>query len=153
MRSRLALIELMVAAASLLGCHRAPELNVMHMESVCDSVPPPVRPGERIGAAIPTDVRAVPDSAIAVGTVMEMSTGRTLAGAAVTLRRDSAAGSAVARVYTNPSGGFRIASAPGTYALTVRLIGRPPTHQAVTLRAGLVDTLRLEMRYMRCLGY
>ena len=149
-------VLLVVAAASLLACRREPELNVMGMEPLCDTVPPPVQPGEKLGAVVPVGVSAKPDSAVLVGTVSETITGRLVAGATVMLTRgkDSTSfASSVAVVNTNPSGGFVLSTLPGSYTITTRIIGRPPLYQRITLHAGMVATVRLEMRYRICHGY
>jgi hypothetical protein len=147
---------LAAATATLAGCHRDPEWNVMNMEAVCDTVPPPVRPGENLRAVVPTDVHSARDSAVVVGTVTEVITGRVIAGAAVILTRGadtSSLAQRVATVRTNSSGGFVVSVAPGAYTFTPRVIGQLPVRQSLTLRAGEVDTLRLEMRYLSCHGY
>ena len=156
MRLSIALLGF-VAACTSVGTRNEPEFNVMNSPPVCDSVPPPVKPGEQLGATMPADVRAARDSAVVVGTLTEVITGRTLGGAGVALLRDTSVASsptaAVVRVPTDASGGFVLTAMPGTYTLDVRRIGGVPLQQSLTLRAGVVDTLRLEMSYLHCVGY
>lgn len=156
MRPSIALLAFTAACANSGRGPGHPELNVMNAPPVCDSVPPPARPGEQLGATVPEGVSAVPDSAMVVGTLTEVATARTLGAARLSLLRDTAFTSLAAplsRAYTNAAGGFVLRGMPGTYTLDVRRIGGAPLRRQISLRAGVVDTLRLEMGYLHCLGY
>ncbi len=129
----------------------------MSMPAVCDSMPPPLREGEPVGATLPSDVRPSPDSGTAIGTVTEVESGRTMQGAGVVLSSLPASDSARRPrrgTYTSRAGGFEVRSLmPGVYRLRVSRIGMLPHERQVDVRAGAIDTFVVRLRPWRCSGY
>jgi hypothetical protein len=149
-----AAIGLFVAAA----CARPmQEWDVMSMPAVCDSVPRPVRPGEPLGATLPTGERASADSGTVVGMVTEAGTGRTMHGATAALLVSQSSDSSwqtVRRVATTSTGGFAIRSVvPGQFRLRVTRIGQRPHEQPLDVRAGAIDTVVVALGALRCSSY
>jgi len=139
------------------GCARAAQYDVMSAQGVCDTLPPPLRPGERVGGRLPTATRPALDSAVVVGTVLEAGSGRPLSGARIGLLATTAPTwpyEPLARALTNDEAGFVIvAPRPGRYSLVAHRIGYPPARLDVALAAGKVTTVRLKMQYRYCPGY
>jgi hypothetical protein len=82
-------VILLAAAATLgdlAGCAKPQPLDVMMAPAVCDSVPPPVTPGERVGGELPPGIAAPADSGVVLGVVQQARTGRPLQAASVLLR-------------------------------------------------------------------
>jgi hypothetical protein len=141
----------------MVGCARPPQYDVMSAEVICDTLPPPLRPGERVGGMLPSAPRPGLDSVVVVGTVLEAGSGRPLSGGSVGLLATSAPDppdQPIARAVTNNGAGFVIvAPGPGRYSLVAHRIGYPPARLEVALAAGQVTTVRLEMQYRYCPGY
>ena len=139
------------------ACARSQEYNVMHMEAACDSVPPPLRPGEQIGGTLPAARQPGLDSVLVIGTLVEAKSGRPLLGGSISLHDSSEPinqNRPTAGAQVNGAAGFElVAPKPGRYSLIARRIGYSPTTLSVSLRAGIVDTVRAELRYYHCLGY
>jgi hypothetical protein len=139
------------------GCARPPQYDVMSAQVVCDTLAPPLRPGERVGGLLPTAPQPGLDSIVVIGTVLEAGSGRPLPGASIGLLATSAPDrpdQPVARAVTNTEAGFVIvAPRPGRYSLVAHRIGHPPARLDVALTAGQVTTVRLEMQYRYCPGY
>jgi hypothetical protein len=148
------------ALASVLllqGCAHAPQYDVMSAPAICDSLPTPLRPGERVGGTLPTARRPGLDSVLVIGTVLEVGSGRSLSGASISLFATTGPDridKPITRAVTNVDAGFLIvAPRPGRYSLVAHLIGHHPAKQEVVLRTGEMDTVRLEMHYINCIGY
>src|SRR5437763_7603763 len=125
-----AVISASVAALGhLSGCSRPQPPNIMIATATCDSVPPPLRSGERVGGELPPGVLAIADNGAVVGVVLQARTGRPLQGASVWLGPvgTRVASTPVGRALSNPAGGFALRSVrPGTYTLRTMLIGHFP---------------------------
>jgi hypothetical protein len=136
---------------------REPEsVNIMMEPPVCDSVPPPLAPGERVGGKLPSGIAPTPESGTVIGVVLQARTMRPLPGVTLSFRPvGSAVGSTpVARAISNTAGAFSMTSVPpATYTLRGTIISYPPLERSVTVRTGAVDTVRVEMTYMHCVGY
>jgi len=138
------LIALVVAAS----CTKPRVTSVVKTQAMCDATPPKVTVVQ--AAQIPTISAGVDRGAIA-GTVVEAGTGQPLVAVAGLYRPDSpAVGSDLA--LSDSLGRFVIRAAPGTYVLRLRLIGHRVGERRVELRAGVVDTVRVEMRSVTCVG-
>ena len=128
----------------------------MSSTAVCDSIPIPLRPGEPLGATLPPNVLAHPDSGVVIGTVTETGSNRTLSGAVVLFRAMPPADSLRRprrAVYTSRGGGFEArALAPGGYRLRVSRIGALPYEREIDVRAGVIDTFVVQLRPWRCVG-
>jgi hypothetical protein len=153
---RTILVAFVIALAGLSGCAKAQPLDVISAPAVCDSVPPPLAPGERIGGELPPGVAATVDAGAVVGVVQEARSGRPLQAA--TVRLDSV-GSRLPSVplghaLSDAAGGFTLrAVRPGTYTLRTMLIAHVPRERAITVRAGAIDTVSMELAYLHCMGY
>lgn len=153
--SRIAALTALTLASA---CARQQRYDVMSAPAMCDTVPPPLRAGERVGGTLPTVEQPAPDSGVVIGTVVEAGTGRALAGATVSLHAPFASVSEITPVIvavpTNALGGFVLrARAPVTYTLVARRIGSRPTIRSIAVRAGAIDTLQVELLYWQCIGY
>jgi hypothetical protein len=152
-------VILLAAAATLgdlAGCAKPQPLDVMMAPAVCDSVPPPVTPGERVGGELPPGIAAPADSGVVLGVVQQARTGRPLQAASVLLRpRDaSVAVPPLTGTVSNAAGGFVLrAVRPGAYTLRTALIGHLPQEKTLTVRPGAIDTVSTELTYMHCVGY
>lgn len=151
-------IAILTALTLASACVTQRQHDLMSEPAICDTVPPPVRAGERVGGTLPSAERPGLDSGVVIGTVVEAGTGRTLGGATVTLHAPFASLSeitpAMIAVPTNTLGGFVIrAPAPVRYTLAVRRIGSRPTIRSIVVRAGAIDTLHVELHYGQCIGY
>lgn len=146
----------LAAIVLLVGCARPPQYNVMFAKVVCDTLPPPLRPGERVGGTLPTAPQPGLDSVLVIGMVLEARSGRPMPGASVGLLPNSAPDipdQSIARALTNSEAGFVIvAPGPGRYSLVARRIGSLPARLDTTLAAGTVTVVRLEMHHV-CAGY
>lgn len=148
-----------VAIALLIAACARPmqEWDVMSTPAVCDSVASPVKPGERVGAALPSDVRASPDSGTAIGTVTEFGSTRTLQGVSVAflpLPESDSTRRPRRGAFTSTTGGFEVRSlVPGAYRFRVARIAQLPHERRVDVRAGAIDTFVVQLRPWRCSGY
>jgi hypothetical protein len=147
----------LACALLIAGCAHPPRYDLMSAQAVCDTVTPPLRPGERLGGTLPIARRPGLDSVVVIGTVLEAGSGRPLPGASVGLLPASAPDQPfepLAQANSNTEAGFVIvAPRSGRYSLVARRIGYAPARRDVALTAGEVATVRLEMRYHHCLGY
>lgn len=145
-----------VAVLGLLSCRRPEPINIMMEPPTCDSVPPPLAPGERAGAELPSGITPTSGYGTVIGVVVQARTGRPLPGVTLSFRPvGSTVGSTpVARTLSNGVGGFSVGSVPpGTYTLRTTMISYPPRERTVTVRSDAIDTVRAEMTYMHCVGY
>ena len=153
------IIHLAILATGILasGCVRRQAPNIMMMESACDTVPPPLTPGDQVGGVVPAAVAAVAERGILVGVVQEAGTKRVLQSARVRLYRSRSDAERVQvgkDVSTNAFGGFVLEpQEPGIYALAINRIGYRAYTRQVTLHGGVVDTAYAELQYQRCTGY
>ena len=153
---RTLVVASIAALGYLSGCTRAQPLDVMSAPAVCDSVPPPLARGERVGGELPLGISASADSGVVVGVVLQAQTGRPLSGATVSLRPggSSLTSARMGGAVSNAAGGFSLRPVlPGTYTMRTTLIGHFPRERTVTVRAGAVDTVRTELAYLHCVGY
>jgi len=140
----------------LYGCRRPEPVDVMMAPAVCDSVPPRLAPGERVGGQLPSGISATADAGTVIGVVLQAQTERPLAGVTVSLRHigSSLQSAPVARAISDGAGGFRLTPVrPGAYTLRMTTIGARARERPVTVRLGAIDTVRAEMVYMSCSGY
>jgi hypothetical protein len=145
-----------VVLGHLSGCTRAQPLDVMALPAVCDSVPPPLALGERVGGELPSAIASPSDSGMVIGVVLQARTGRALQAASI--RLDSVGASVtstpVRRGISDQMGGFALRPVrPGTYRLRTTLIGHYPRERTVTVRPGAIDTVRTELTIIHCEGY
>ncbi|HET7551678.1 MAG TPA: carboxypeptidase-like regulatory domain-containing protein [Gemmatimonadaceae bacterium] len=128
----------------------------MTVPAQCDTVPPPLTRNEQLGGTIPHDVVAAADSGIVIGVVTEARSGRVLPYSGISLFRGEGdervmVGSEKA---TDSLGGFVLGpGSPGQYTLRVRSMQHYLEERRLELQAGTVDTVRVAMRYFRCVGY
>ena len=151
-----------VGLASLLaliastGCASHQPPNLMLVPGRCDSVPAPLAPDEHRGGASPRAEGGPADEGLVLGVVTEAQSGRAIASAGVSLVRNAGAGPTRVgpEVLTDSVGGFVMGpEAPGRYTLRVRAMQHMLEERPLELRAGVVDTVRIAMRYFRCIGY
>ena len=152
-----AIAALLVAGTggiSAIGC--GPKLpNIMTLPARCDTVPPAVAPGTRWSPSVPEVKIASPGDGALVGTVVRRGT-RQPVRAQLTLRPEpeSTGRRAPGEQLANSLGGFSFGRlAPGEYELYTRALSHRPDRRRVFVRAGLVDTVRLELQYEACIGY
>jgi len=162
---RPALLAIIVGLAGASACAprarrapRAPLPDAMSMPAVCDSAPPPLAAGAQHRAVRVPQVARATGRGTVVGTIVEAGSGQPLSYGEASLHRvatDSAVGRPVGRpVMADSLGGFALTDlAPGAYTLRVRAISHRFEEHPVAVRAGAVDTVRVEMRYYSCHGY
>ena len=154
---RILYIAVLVGVIVGSGCARTKPINVMMLEATCDTIPRPLSPGEQVGGTLPTPVLAVAERGMVLGVVLEAGTGRVLPGSRVRLyrsRSDTGRVQVGKDVSTNTSGAFVLEpQLPAIYTLVVNRIGYSAHTRQVTLQAGVVDTIRIELPYRSCIGY
>jgi carboxypeptidase family protein len=155
-KMRFLIVAALAFGATLAGCARSHQSDIMSAPARCDTVPPPVRPHEQIGGTVPVARQPGPDSVLVTGTVVEATTGRALQGASVSLFDSSTAldqRRPVVLAWTSAAAGFAlVAPQAGSYTLVTGHIGYRRRTQAIQLRAGRVDTVRVELQYQHCVG-
>ena len=129
----------------------------MDIPAVCDSVPEPLARGEVPGGVLPSHEASFEGASVVLGVVTEARSGRALPSALVALHRaDSEAGQVrVGReIPTDAVGRFVFGPVPpGAYTLRVRAMRHWIDERSLLLRASAIDTVRVQMRYFRCVGY
>ncbi len=142
-----------VALVCATGCAaRSQSLDVMTMPPVCN-LPTPVlaTPVARLPAVV------APDSGFGaiVGYVAD-SSGRALPGAQVLLDPPSSGGDPTAGLVAllDSSGAFALrAVSAGRHRLEFRAFPYVRVRDTVRVRPGSVDTLRVHLRFYKCVGY
>jgi hypothetical protein len=153
---RTILVALVAVLGPLPGCRRPEPVDIMSAPATCDSVPPPLAPGERVGGELPSGISATADSGTVIGVVLQARSGRPLQAVTVRLGPvgSSVTSTPVARTLSNPVGGFIVRSVPpGMYTLRTLVIGHYPSERTIIVRPGAIDTVRAEMAYLHCVGY
>jgi hypothetical protein len=138
------------------GCASRSPPDLMLTEGRCDSVPAPLTRDERRGGALPRATSILPEAGLVLGVVTEAQSGRVLASAGVSLLQGAGAERTRVgpEVLTDSAGGFVLGpQAPGQYTLRVRKMQHVLEERPLEVRAGVVDTVRITMRYFRCVGY
>lgn len=148
-------IASLAALAQLSACARPQPPNIMMEPATCDSVPPPLAPGERVGGELPPVIPVTGDHGVVVGLVLQARSERPIQAATVWLGSigSSASSQLVVGTSTNTAGGFTLRARPGSYTLRARAIGHLPRERSISVRAGAVDTVRMELMFMHCQGY
>jgi hypothetical protein len=145
---RASLLIMLIAAAA---CFKQPAIDVMTVAPVCDTIPPAHVPG--LAALLPTASTSSDRGAI-VGTAIEAGTGRPLAFSDTRLLAVDSRSLAMPAAVADSNGGFVFrAIAPGEYTLRTRAVAHRVEEQRIGVRAGTVDTVRVVLRYVTCLGY
>jgi hypothetical protein len=154
---RLTAVALLVSGAAIAGCAAAQPPDVLQSAAVCDSVPEPLGTGAVPRGVLPSRDSTPERASVVLGVVTEMGSGRPLRSAGVALFRVSTASRrdpVGQEVPTDSAGGFVLGPVPpGAYTLRVRALRHRVDERPVVLRAGAADTVRVEMRYLRCAGY
>jgi hypothetical protein len=148
--------SLLLVVAFSTACGHREELDVMTMPAVCDSTLPPLPPGALAHVALPADVAASDSTGAIIGTVYERATARPMHAAASLLSAEVRETRAVVgpERSTDSLGGFAFRDVPpGRYTLRVRALNHYMRELGILVRAGHVDTVRLDMQFFSCRGY
>jgi Carboxypeptidase regulatory-like domain len=143
--------NLVIALVVTASCARSHTIDVMTLPGVCDTIPPAAVAGP--SAQLPT-AAASRDHGAVVGTAVEAGTGRPLVQSFVSLYPMDSSARPPYAAGTDSLGGFVFRRlAPGTYTLRIRAIGHRLQDHQVDVRPGVVDTVRVALRYFTCVGY
>lgn len=150
-------VTLLLSCGVIAGCAAAKPPSVMDLPATCDSVPEPLARGEAAKGMLPSHDVAPTSASEVLGVVTEARSGRALRSARVALFRSSSDSGRIQvgrEVPTDTVGGFVLGPvSPGTYILRVRAMAHRADERPVILRAGAADTVYVQMRYFRCVGY
>jgi hypothetical protein len=144
-------IRLFIAFITVTSCAKSREIDVMTLRPVCDTIPP------NAFTVPPTRVPTVStsgDRGAIVGTAVEAGTGRPLVSGDARLYPADSQSLALPPAFVDSVGGFALRDvAPGAYTLRIRAVSHRFEERRIGVRSGVIDTIRVALRYFTCVGY